>query len=243
MIRIFSWSLTASLLVVLVAAFIATGNSSATSRQGSTPEGSLAHAIAFREGFGLRSDVPYVSRMEADPSANRTLGVALTDAEFRDIDGRQTRIQAIIVPLTEALQADPTFAGLYINQKAQGRLEIRGTSRDPHHFDPILAHYSSAGGQFRVLDADYSQAELEKLQGLVADDIPVWLAQGVRIASVGIDVTTNRLAISVADLTDATEAAMIAKYGNAVSVRLGQLFSANVAICTYGVDCPTPASN
>ena len=182
---------------------------------------SVEYAMKRRSSYGLRSDRPYVESIESDPTASRELGIALTADEVETVKASQAPVLLVLEPLTRALEADPTFAGLYLDQSAGGVLDI-ATTADVSHFGPILARFASDDVRFRVRHVSYTLAELQTLQVRVTGDFASWQRQGVQIVGVWVDVKNNRLAISVVALTPSAKALIEAAYGPRVAVTTGE---------------------
>lgn len=182
----------------------------------------LQHAIAFRESFGLRADRGFVVQMEADASANRKYGIALTDAEVADLAVRQSRVDAILSAVARELEQDPSFAGLFIDQRLNGRLEVR-TTGDPATIERLLAGYGQAGIVFHVARVQYTLQELEELQGAVVADSPNLLLAGIQVAAVGVDPRVNRVTVVVVDLDGPKRESLLRRYGPRVEPVDGEL--------------------
>src|ERR1035437_5569417 len=184
---------------------------------------SVDYAMKVRSSYGLRIDRPYVESIEADPTASRELGIALTADEVETVKASQAPVLLVLEPLTRALEADPTFAGIYLDQAAGGVLDI-ATTADVSHFAPILARFASNDVRFRVRQVSYTLAELKSLQARVTSDVASWQGQGIQISTVFVDVVNNRLAITVVALTPAAKASIEASYGPRAAVSAGEAF-------------------
>ena len=69
-----------------------------------------------------------VEAIEADPSANRDFGIALTHAEFDTLYQMQKRLLDKMLAVQEAAAADPGFAGLWIEKSEGFALHVATTS-------------------------------------------------------------------------------------------------------------------
>ncbi len=179
------------------------------------------YAVKLRSSFGLRSDRPYVESIESDPNASRELGIALTPEEVKEVKAKRAPLELVLIPLTRELEADPTFAGLYLDQAAGGVLDI-ATTADVSHFAPLLGKYADGGVRFRVRRVSYTFAELKALQARVSGDFALWNGRGVQVAAAGVDVLNNRLEITVVALTPAARTSLETAYGPRVVVKDGE---------------------
>ncbi|HEY5477444.1 MAG TPA: hypothetical protein VIK11_12110 [Tepidiformaceae bacterium] len=194
-----------------------------TATETSIAMSSVDYAMKVRSSYGLRFDRAYVESVESDPTASRELGIALTADEVSEVKASHAPVLLVLEPLTRELEADPTFAGLYIDQAAGGVLDI-ATTADVSHFAPVLARFASNDVRFRVRRVSYTLAELKSLQARVTSDVASWQGQGIQISTVGVDVVNNRLAITVVALTPAAKASIEASYGPRVAVSAGEAF-------------------
>jgi hypothetical protein len=103
-------------------------HSAAMSVVGTTGAIDVAAAVTFRTEFGLNSTPQFAAMVAADPTASTEYGVPLLPAEVADLASR-AEASGELGPVTEALGADPEFAGLYIDQRAGGELVVRATGR------------------------------------------------------------------------------------------------------------------
>ena len=194
-----------------------------TAAETSVAVSSVDYAMKVRSSYGLRFDRPYVESVEADPTASRELGIALTADEVETVKASQAPVLLVLEPLTRELEADPTFAGIYLDQGAGGVIDV-ATTADVSHFAPILARFASSDVRFRVRHVSYTLAELKTLQARVGSDVASWQGQGIQISTVGVDVVNNRLAITVVALTPAAKISIEASYGPRVAVSAGEAF-------------------
>lgn len=210
----------------------APGPSSDGQPEPGSPEGAdpapFEHAIHFRVSLGLRADPAYVAAVEADPSASRVLEIALTADELRQVEATQETVASILVPLTRKLEADPHFAGLYL-EFAGPVLDI-ATTADPSTVEAALRDFRNSGVVFRVRRVSNSLLELQQLQDQVTRDWGDWMDAGVQIASVGVDVKANLLEVMIVSASSDPDSAarLTARYGRRITVVLGSKIVAGV---------------
>jgi hypothetical protein len=204
--------------------------------EGATPSRSaVLQAIAFRVSYGFEADPDVVTARESDSTLDRMYGVALTDEETKELERRE-RITAQLEPLTLALDALPSFAGLYIDQKSGGVIDI-AIAQQEELGQGILA-LVPPGAEFRVRHVLYTQRELQMLQEVVSGDIPDLTARGVAITSVGVDPSANRLRVGVVGSTAIVAQDLIRRYGPAITVVEGEPYT--FGACVSRNNCPAP---
>lgn len=82
-----------------------------------SPTDGESYEMGLRAQFGLRSDLPYVRTVDADPSSTTDrLGIPLTPDEAADIGARSDTARA----LGTAAQDLDGFGGIWIDQAAGG---------------------------------------------------------------------------------------------------------------------------
>lgn len=193
-------------------------------------------AIAFRDQLGLADDAAYVAALEADTSASRQYGIAMTASEVKDIDQR-VAVQTDLDDLTKIVSADPDYAGLWLDQKAGGEIVIE-TVGDEAALIAEIDKSVPAGGHVRVDRVAYSLVELTSLQAEISAALEKWTAAGVNIVAVGADVLRNRVVVNVAGLTAEQSAQMIDQYGPMVLIEPGEPIVA--ASCVDRTNCGSP---
>ena len=103
-----------ALILGLVGAQEAPSTAAATAASPTTST-DIATAETFRAKFGLNSTERFVRGVATDPTASLEFGVPLLPAEVADLT-RRAQVASSIGPVTEALEKDPAFAGLYTDQ-------------------------------------------------------------------------------------------------------------------------------
>jgi hypothetical protein len=200
------------------------------------PSFSLAEAISFREEFGLETAEGAVVSAASDPDASVEFGVPLTPAEARDLHGRAER-EGQLSSLKEALNAMPSYAGLYIDQPRGGVIVVSVTGNTGETAE-LATKLRPDGAIVEVRSVPYSRADLGVLRDRVKGDLPT-LQRTSAVNFLAVDVRKNRVVIGL-DPFDATVAASLtAAYGDAVEV-IEQPLSYTMA-CNSRTDCPSPS--
>jgi len=207
-----------------------------TSGAATVPDPGYEWAIQFRGDFGLDADPETVARYEADASLSRSYGVALTSTEEAELR-RRDAITSNLDDLVGELEKDSSFAGIYFDQVAGGVIDV-ATIADPVSVARIATRLVPAGASVRTRKVKYATADLQDLQASVTADWGAWHKEGVKLASVGIDVRANRLRIAIVDLTEASRQKIEAKYGPAVDVVFGE--EPQAGACNSRTDCGAP---
>ena len=100
------------------------------------------------------------------------------------------------------------FAGVFV---AQGYLYVGFTERPRTH---LTALHGSVSTRIRAFKADHSYRELRGIQDRISDDFDLLDAQGIFVSGVGVDVTMNRVSVSLETLTPEAEQVMAERYGS-----------------------------
>lgn len=219
-----------------LAAILAMACVSVVPQQALAADPDLDRAIAFRESVGLRSDRPWVQTLVASSARSQRFGVALTPAEEADLDSR-IDMQDRLDPLARALDAEPDFGGMYVDQKAGGVVTVSFTVSNSR-LRSLVNRLAPSGARILIRTVTYSKASLGQLMGRVSDEARGWLGQGITISGVEIDDAANRVRILVAGLTDSATQLLEAKYGPEVEVAEGAL--PTPASCTGPTNCGSP---
>jgi hypothetical protein len=196
----------------------------------------LASAIQFREAFGLNSDAGFVERIERDPSASRTYGVALTDLEHADLE-RRDEIQAQLGSAIDYLKSHPDrFGGLFIDQQSGGLMVVNlvgGTTDDEEQVKALLP--DGATVEFREVET--TEAELAALHSRVDSELPALEAAGIRVNLVTTSVRDNAVRIGL----DRLDPTWIGKVRDSLPEGVAIVEQGPIApsACTRSF-CPTP---
>lgn len=181
----------------------------------------VAQAIAFRNGFGLRSDTAFVREVLDSPAgrANATRwGTAVTEAEARDLSER-VAMQNRLAPIRAYAEreAQNSYAGMFIDQRAGGLLRVAFTRDAAKHRDR-LSRLFAYPARLRVSSATHTLAELERVQDEISDAIPRLAADGIDVRTVGQTIAENIVTVGAASAVSAAAQALRERYGSAVRV-------------------------
>lgn len=203
---------------------------------GPPADGDLAHAIAYRTSVGFRADPEFVANAEQDAAGypHREFGLALSDAEFREIM-RRSDVGASIDEAEEFAREHPTFAGVYIDQLDRGT-PVFLFADDPEIHRDALARRLPAGMTFRVERAAWTYRSLLELMDRIDQDRAALAKRGTNVLLIALDTRANKLIVGVEALTAELSSALALDYGTGVVVRDEQRGSADVCVDTYK-DC------
>jgi len=146
-------------------------------------------ALAFRAASGFRTDSVWLASVAAD-SPNLDWGLALSGDEALELDRRVSVTNSL--DAVDWIQQEPWFAGLWIDQLAQGEVVVR-TAGKPTVSTDALAQALAPSATVRFESADFSMFELQALRDQLRPllDDPSAIKAGIR--SLGIDVKANRV--------------------------------------------------
>lgn len=174
----------------------------------------LADEIRFRSDFGLRADEAYVRQLMADPKAYGRWDYALTDAEAAEMD-RRYAMEGQMEPLEEVAESLPAFAGHWIDQRNGGIITVAFTRNAASH-RAALERLLPARAQLQLLEVPFALADLKKVEAQITDERAELLAEGIEVSFWGTDISENRVAVGVIDLTDAKERVLQSRYDNKI---------------------------
>lgn len=165
-----------------------------------------AHEQAVRQFWGLNSDPSFVARVDADPAALKTYGVAMTAAEVSDLRSRlpiQDAASTVLENLTPPQRSD--LGSAWYDQAHGGIFHI-SFIRDAAKYAPDLIAKFAVRGKIAVDSAAISDAELAQAVGKVTEAIQTKPNMG--IVSVGQNgergsVEVSALAASMSAVRDA----------------------------------------
>lgn len=137
-----------------------------SSSTGPPPTDAESHEVRLRSMSGLRSDLPYVRTIDADPGSNTDrLGIPLTPDEAADIDARSATVSA----LHAAVQDLDRFGGIWIDQAAGGVIHLSVAGTWPEETIQRLRSLVPAGQQLVLDEVAVSLDELDSLLARLAD--------------------------------------------------------------------------
>jgi hypothetical protein len=189
-------------------------------------------ALRFREAFGLRSDIDFVSQIAADPTADvETFGVPLSKSEIADLMDRAKIREDFTPALARAIES-PGYAGAYIDQLRHGQPVILTT--DPDALRVALSSVSDSAALAEVQVAKHSLAELQEMKATFTGTRDELERQGIDVVSVGIDIEMNRILVGIDGVTDKISSDLASRFGDTVGVRedrAGEFDACTVASC------------
>lgn len=192
-------------------------------------------AARFRAEHGLRSDAAFVERSLKDAAfSNLYFGVPLTGDEAAAVVG-EVRSQDALLPTLEAARGRAGFVGAFFTRD---QLTI-SVSVGHSDMEAMAATTAPGGAKVKVQTVPYSLDELEATRKRVESDWDVLAAEGITISQVGIDASTGRVHVIVAD--DGTGSAserFASTYGPIVTLETLPVAGSLLA-CTSIKDCGT----
>lgn len=193
--------------------------------------------LGFRRDFGLNTDPEFVAQLMTNPAAYEGgYGVALTPDELSDLQ-RRLEIQNQIGPLKGFAEAQPSFAGLWFNQRRGGVITVAFAGSAPTYREVIEA-LAPTGSTVEVIDVQYSWAQLEETLELVERDRLSLKKEGLWIRELGIDPRPNRVEVKIEELTDAAVRQLHARFGDTIVVE--QSGHPTYTACVNRYDCIGP---
>jgi hypothetical protein len=170
---------------------------SSTASSPTAPTDGESHEIQLRSQFGLRSDLPYVRTVDADPeSTTDELGIPLTPDEAADIAARTGTVSA----LHAAAQDLDGFGGIWIDQAAGGVIHLAVAGSWPEETVQGLRSLVPAGQQLVLEEVAVSLAELESLVKRLND--VVLSNPSLRVHLAGLYLEEQNNAVRLTMLTD-----------------------------------------
>ena len=185
-----------------------------------------------REAFGLPTDTATMSQLAATPSkASVRWGFALSDAEEArlDIPGRMTFAQSLEDAVLPYVRSLPSFAGVWIDQAADGGLVMELTSGVPEARAHVMELMPSPRLSISFHRARFTEMGLRNAVPVAWD---AWreVAPGLRPLSIAVSTSRNQLAYAFSP-PDASEAARLVM---SVSAQVG--FPGEIVVGEPGTD-------
>ncbi|SDF50288.1 hypothetical protein SAMN05660662_2390 [Blastococcus aurantiacus] len=161
------------------------------------PTDAESHEIQLRSQFGLRSDLPYVRTVDADPrSTTDRLGIPLTPEESADIEARSSTVRV----LGAAAQDLDGYGGIWIDQAAGGVIHLGVAGSWSEETIQRLRSLVPAGQQLVLEEVAVSLAELESLLERLND--AVLSDPSLRVHLAGLYLEEQNNAVRLTMLTD-----------------------------------------
>lgn len=138
----------------------------------------------------------------------------------KTVEVRQAPITEVLPELVPELERHPGFAGVFV----EAYVLVINTAGDPDAAADIARGWLQPS-QFKVRSVEYTLTELRALHEQLNADAAEWMSKGFEFGSWGVNQISNRLEISVVDLTDAERQELERIYGPRVSVVSGERWS------------------
>jgi hypothetical protein len=177
----------------------------------------IEEARWFRERQGLRHDPAYVAAAASDPAySDDEYGVPLTEVETGELD-RRAAIGMGLGPLIDALEKNPDFAGIHLDPRQGGSVEIavaggiEGVARD-------VAALLPPGATVHYRTVQFTLAELQATRDAILRDVETLLEQGINVTSIDADEKRNAVLVSLDPYRESDAAELRTRYGRSVVV-------------------------
>jgi hypothetical protein len=169
----------------------------------------LAEARDLRRTFGLRADEDWIRLVGADPAAKANmvlLGIPLTDEEREELEARATNSDRIADMAERYGEAQPDWAGLFIDQQARGAVVALFTDRLEEHRAAIarqmnpLARWDVRLARWTLKELEASRARVDREREWLRTIGAWWAGSGIsrRDNAVLLDISSaNPLASTV----------------------------------------------
>jgi hypothetical protein len=198
-------------------------------------ENDLSQAIAFRTQFGLDADPSFAQTVASNPEASSALGIPLLPEEIADLDARDAAVAAI-GPLIGLLEADPTYAGIYVDQSKGGRFVV-STTGSGKAAAAAIASALPKGATAQIVNVAHSMADLKAaMDRVTAED--AGLSHRAGLSAEWIDPKANRVHIGIDPFNEDVANGLALEFGNLVDVSYVARES-NLA-CNSRHDCGDP---
>ena len=158
-----------------------------------------AQAIQFRDSFGLRSDLPYVRAVAADPAASsREFSVPLLPGEIAELNARAANADEVTAAINAYADAHPDeFGGIYLDQEqGAGAVTTLWTAHLDEHAAAIRA-LLRPGVRIAFREVTFTYRDLQALQDRISADWDWLRPLAIAPTGVGVDVIGNRVEIDV----------------------------------------------
>lgn len=172
------------------AALLASAPTPSITAAASTDPDEVAKWVQFRQRYGLRFDLPWITQVAMDPANISEIGVPLTPAEMDLVATLNQSAQNLAPPLTRYGEGFPgEFAGVFIDGtkvviRFTGRLEehraeittlfgktapieVRGTTRTVHELEDLSEQVEAERAWFPSIGAELFGASPSELDNKV----------------------------------------------------------------------------
>jgi hypothetical protein len=195
-------------------------------------------AVRFREAFGLAADPVTIALAEAASDTASEFGVVLLDAEMAEM-ARRDEIGSQLPPLGRSLaQAFPSFAGIFLDQKAGGVVGVAFTEVTDNARQEVLTQLP-ATADVRFSTVENSLSALQRIQTAIDNSRSALAARGIEVWETSVQVRTNRVEIVASAAPDWLLDEFTDLYGSD-TVSVSVAVSPETTGCTNRDNCPGP---
>jgi hypothetical protein len=173
----------------------------------------LTNELRFRAAFGLATDGGFVRQLIRDSGSDTAYGVAMTPPERIEMD-RRVAMQDAMTALEVYAEAQPGFAGHWIDQQAGGVITVAFTAGSGTSVSALTARLPR-NAKLRVVEVERSLASLEALEDEIRRDVRKLSEDGISVRHHFVDIPGNRVVVGVPD-PDGAAGKLEARYGDRV---------------------------
>lgn len=156
----------------------------------------IVAAIAWRRETGLRTDLAWVLKVAADPTASTSWAHPILPEEEAFIFARQERLQRYVGLVQQYAGAFPDeFGGLFMDN-ANSRVASLWTRNLDGHLAALL-DLAGADAPIGVLPARWPERELRTVQDRITTDLAWFAAFEAAPTGIGADIVRNVVSVEV----------------------------------------------
>ena len=172
----------------------------------------ITHAISQRKQFGLRSDLPWVLAVAANPRAQMfPLDFLMLPEEAAEFNQRQSDYDAVATAIQAyAADKEDVFGGLYKDQVNHTVVALFTTNPALHRLGILALLHTS--GPLDVRQVKYSEKQLRDLQDRISSDWDWVRGIDALATGVGADVFINATVLSISSANPQATALILTHY-------------------------------
>lgn len=156
----------------------------------------IVAAVAWRREMGLRTDLAWVIRVTADPTASVSWAHPILAEEEAFIWARQERLKRYVGLVRQHAAEHPDeFGGLFLDN-ANSRVASLWTANLPGHLAALL-ELAGDDAPVAVLPARWPERELRSVQDRIPTDLAWFAAFEAAPTGIGADIERNVVSVEV----------------------------------------------
>lgn len=190
---------------------LATAPSPSILATASTDPDELAKWVLFRQRYGLRFDLPWITEVAKDPANINEIGVPLTPTEMDLVSILNQSAQNLAPALAKYGEGFPDeFAGVFIDGT---KVVVRFKDRLEEHRAEIVALFGKTA-PIEVRGTDRTIAELEALISVVEAERSWFTSIGAELFHPNVSELDNKVRIRYKAKDESVEPLILAHFGN-----------------------------